>query len=205
MRGTARVFLGAAFLAGVLLAAAQAADPLVTDQDRVMGRPNAPVVLTEYASPSCPVCARFNAEILPQLKRDYIDTGKVRYVVRIFPLRPEDGLAERLARCAPADRYFAILDTIFRNQPLWDPENGVTGSRQGLLRVAALAGVSQPEAERCMDDTTRDGAMNQVAQEAVDKYRVNGTPTLLVNGAPQPAGIIPYDRLKVLLDGAAPV
>ncbi len=93
--------------------------------DRTLGNPNAKVVLIEYAAPSCPVCADFNAQTFPQLKANYIDTGKVFTSSASFPLRADDGAAEKIARCLPEDKYFSFIDLLFRNQPKWDVEYGV--------------------------------------------------------------------------------
>ena len=73
-----------------------------------------------------PHCAHFNADVIPHLNSNYIDTGKVYYVFRVFPIGAADVPAEALARCQPADNYFQFIDLLFRNQAKWDPENGVT-------------------------------------------------------------------------------
>jgi protein-disulfide isomerase len=85
--------------------------------DRTLGNRNSKVVLIEYAAPSCPVCAAFNAQSFPRLKAQYIDTDKIFYVFRVFPLRADDGLAEKIARCLPEDKYFTFIDLLFKNQP----------------------------------------------------------------------------------------
>ena len=97
---------------------------LVAD-DRTLGSPKAPLTIIEYAAPTCPHCAHFDETVFPTLKRDYIDTGKVYYVFRVFPLHPSDGAAEAMARCLPVDQYFQFIDMMFRNQAQWDWENGV--------------------------------------------------------------------------------
>src|SRR5579863_3661123 len=119
-------------------ATAAAAGPgyTLTDHDRTMGNAKAKLVLIEYAAPSCPVCAQFNSATFPQLKADYIDTGKVYYLFRLFPLRADDAAAEKIARCLPEDKYFPFIDLLFRNQPKWDveyaQENPALGTPQGV-------------------------------------------------------------------------
>ena len=98
--------------------------------------------MLEYAAPACPHCARFDETVFPLLKKNYIDTGKVFYIFRVFPIMPADGAAEAIARCLPADKYFRFIDLLFRNQKIWDPEYGVTDVRGGLVQMARIAGMS---------------------------------------------------------------
>ena len=174
----------------------------LTTRDRTLGNPKAPVVVLEYAAPSCPVCAHFNENTFPQFKQNYIDTGKVYYVFRVFPLRSDDGAAEKIARCLPEDKYFPFIDLLFRNQSKWDVEYGVQDVRGELARMARVAGLSADQADKCMDDTSLDSTINQVAQDGGDKYNITGTPTIVVAGVAQPSGDIPYDSLKKTLDAA---
>ena len=90
--------------------------------------PRPVLVLIEYAAPICPHCARFNEGVSAKIKKTYIDTGKIYYVFRVFPLSPYDGQAEKLARCMPADKYFSFIDLLFRSQPKWDPEYAAQNS-----------------------------------------------------------------------------
>ena len=99
--------------AGKMLAAAS---PL---GDRVLGQADAPVVMVEYASATCPHCAEFHAKVLPLIKTEYIDTGKVRFIFREFPLDQAALGAFMLARCVPEDKYFATIDLMFRRQAIW--------------------------------------------------------------------------------------
>ena len=174
----------------------------LTSHDRALGNPKAPVVLIEYAAPSCPVCANFNANTFPPLKQNYIDTGKVYYVFRVFPLRSDDGAAEKLARCLPEDKYFGFIDLLFRNQSKWDVEFGVQDVHGELVRLARVAGMSSDQADKCMSDTKLDSTINQVAQDGEGKYNITGTPTIVVAGVAQPSGFIPYDSLKKTIDAA---
>jgi protein-disulfide isomerase len=174
----------------------------LTSHDRGMGNPKAPLVLIEYAAPSCPVCAHFNAETFPQIKQNYIDTGKLYYVFRVFPLRADDGAAEKLARCLPEDKYFSFIDLLFRNQSKWDVEYGVQDVHGALVRLARVAGMSADEADKCMNDSSLDATINTVAQDGETKYTITGTPTIVVGGVAQPSGFIPYVELKKTIDAA---
>ena len=99
----------------------------LTADDHTMGNPKAKVVLIEYAAPTCPHCAHFDETVFPQIKQKYIDTGKVYYVFRVFPLHPSDAAAEAMAVCLPRDNYFQFIDLLFRNQPQMGL--GISGDR----------------------------------------------------------------------------
>ena len=175
---------------------------VLTDHDRTLGNSKAPVVLIEYAAPSCPICAAFNAQTFPQFKTNYIDTGKVYYVFRLFPLRADDCNAEKIARCLPADKYLAFIDLLFRNQPLWDVENGVTDVHGGLVKVGRIAGISADQVDKCMNNPAEDKIINDVAKDGAAKYNITGTPTIVVDGNSLGSRFIPYDELTKALDAA---
>jgi protein-disulfide isomerase len=170
--------------------------------DRTLGNRNAKVVLIEYAAPSCPVCANFNAQNFPRLKAQYIDTGKVFYVFRIFPLRADDGLAEKIARCLPEDKYFAFIDLLFKNQPKWDVEYGVpqAGVRDGLVLLGRIAGMSEEQVDQCMVNKAEDERINKVSSDGESRYSITGTPTFILNGTSIGSGNIPFDTMSKLLD-----
>ena len=111
----------------------------LTSRDRTQGSPKAPILMVEYAAPTCPVCAAFDMQIFPQLKRSYIDTGKVYYVFRVFPLSSVDVAAESIARCLPPENYFSFIDLLYRNQPKWDPEYPGVDVQGGLVSMARIA------------------------------------------------------------------
>jgi len=171
--------------------------------DRVLGNSKSKVVLIEYAAPSCPVCAAFNAQSFGRIKSEYIDTGKIFYVFRVFPLRGDDGSAEKIARCLPEDKYFSFIDLLFKNQPKWDVEYGVQspeGVHQGLILMGRIAGMSADQVDRCMANTAEDTRINNVAADGEKRYSITGTPTFILNGVNLGSGNIPYDTLKKLLD-----
>ncbi|HEU4548140.1 MAG TPA: DsbA family protein [Rhizomicrobium sp.] len=174
----------------------------VLPQDHVQGNPKAKVVLIEYAALTCPHCAMFNRQVMPQIRKNYIDTGKVLYVFRLYPRMPEDSAAERLARCVPKDRYFQVIDLLFDNQQHWDPEFGVLDVRGGLTNVGQIAGLSREQIDKCLADSSEDARINAAAQEGAARYNITGTPTLVINGKAQPSGGLPYESLAPLLDQA---
>jgi protein-disulfide isomerase len=154
----------------------------LTSYDRRMGSPKAPILMVEYAAPSCPWCARFDMTLFPQLKRNYIDTGRVYYVLRVYPRGPADIGAEAIARCLPVAGYFQFIDLLWRNQDKWDPENGVQDVYAGLVQMGAMAGLSSQKVESCLADTAEAERASDVGQDAQTKYNINSVPTFIING-----------------------
>jgi protein-disulfide isomerase len=172
---------------------------VLSPHDMTLGNRNAKVTLVEYAAPMCPHCARFNEETFPKLKQTFIDTGKVFYVFRVLPIGPADGPAETLARCQPRDKYFAFIDLLFRNQQKWDPEYQVEDVRGGLLGLAKGFGMSEDAFNRCLADQHESDVINQVAKDGVDRYGLESTPSMVIDGSLRP-GLAEWDALKAALD-----
>jgi protein-disulfide isomerase len=154
----------------------------VTAWDKTLGDPKAPVLMVEYAAPTCPHCAHFDMEYFPLLKKKYIDTGKVHYVLRVFPLNPADVAAEAIARCLPADNYFQFLDLLWRNQMKWDPEYRVPDVHAGLVEMGRIAGMSAEKVDSCIADQKAAAKITQVGTEATSKYGINGVPSFVIGG-----------------------
>jgi protein-disulfide isomerase len=176
--------------------------PLPTDH--TLGNPSAKVVVIEYASPTCPICANFMINLFPKLKSGYIDTGKIFYVYRTFLRGPDDGSAEKLARCMPKDKYMAFNDSLFRNQAKWDYEFGIPspdGVHVALVQLAQQAGMSSADADRCLASTSDEAAINKVGEDAVAKYAVGATPTFVVNGQAEAGFDDLFSRLDMALAG----
>ena len=158
-------------------------EPLPTDHS--FGNPKAKVTVIEYASPTCPVCANFMMNFYPKLKSDYIDRGKIFYVYRTFLRGPDDAVAEKLARCMPKDKYMSFTDTLFRNQSRWDYEFGISspdGVHAALVQLASESGMNAADADRCIASTADDEAISKVGEDGVAKYKVEATPTFVING-----------------------
>ena len=175
----------------------------IVPTDRTLGNRNAKVVLIEYGAPSCPVCAAFNAQTFPQIRAKYIDTGKVFYVFRMFPLRSDDGMAEKIARCLPEDKYLSFIDLLFKNQPKWDVEFGVQspeGVHAGLVQVGRIAGMSAEQVDQCMANKAEDDRINKVASDGEARYGINATPSFILNGVKIGSGNLPFDTVSKLLD-----
>jgi protein-disulfide isomerase len=155
----------------------------ITSRDRTLGSPKAPILMVEYAAPSCPHCAHFDMEIFPQLKQKMIDTGKVYYVFRVFPLGAVDVAAESIARCLPEDNYFQFIDLLFRNQSKWDPDGyDIPDVHAALVEMGRTAGLSADKVDACIGNQTVASQVAQVGQDAQTKYNISGTPTFLING-----------------------
>ena len=168
-------------LAGALMLAACSRGPAPATDDMTLGDPKAPVKMVEYASASCTHCARFNNEVFPAFKARYIDTGKVHYTLKEF-LTPPNELAAAgflTARCAGKDKYFTVLDAIFRSQQ----EIFQTGDMRGvLLRVAQSAGLTETQFNTCITDEEALKALNARVDRAVKQDKITGTPAFFING-----------------------
>jgi protein-disulfide isomerase len=167
-----------------------------------MGNPKAKVVLIEYGAPSCSICAYFFQNEFPKLKANYIDTGKIYYVFRVFPLRELDGDSEKMARCLPEDKYFGFIDQLWRNQPKWDNAEypGIADAHAALVQQGRIAGMTSEQVDQCINNKEEDDRINKVAAEAEQRYSINATPTFILDGAPLSAGSVPYDQLSKDLD-----
>jgi protein-disulfide isomerase len=154
--------------------------PMWEGPEYVMGNPKAKVTLVEYASASCPHCARFDVSEFPGLKAKYIDTGKVRYVFREFLTPPEElaAFGFMLARCAGEAKYWTVVDQFFHDQTEIYTTHDVKGV---VLRIAKSVGLTEPQVEACIDSKPALDALNARMQAALDA-KINSTPTLLING-----------------------
>ncbi len=151
--------------------------------EMALGDEKAPVTIIEYASMTCPHCAAFHETTFPEIKKKYIDTGKVRFIFREFPLDQLAMAAFVLARCAGPDKYFAMIDTLFEQQKVW-----VTQRPLGpLLAIAKQAGMSEEEFNECLKDKKIMAGIEDVRQRAI-KLKVQSTPTFFVNGKPLQGG-----------------
>ena len=149
-------------------------------EDIVMGKPDAPVTIVEYASMTCPHCAQFHTAVLPQLKAKYIDNGQVKLILREFPL---DGLAVAafmLARCAGPDRYYPMVGALFETQGTWAVPG--TEGKDKLLLIARQAGFSKEKFDQCLADKDLFNKIVAVRQQANEKFQVDSTPSFFVNG-----------------------
>ncbi len=149
--------------------------------DMALGPANAPVTITEFASMTCPHCAAFNETVFPKIKSEYVDTGKVRYVFREFPLDIKAAAGSMLARCIAKDdagKYFAVVDMLFRQQNDWVLKN----TTETLTRIGKQAGLSQQAVEDCLKDQALLDKIAADQKYASDVLKVDSTPTFFING-----------------------
>ena len=146
--------------------------------DHVLGDPNAPITMIEYASLTCPHCAHFNTQILPDVKKKWIDTGKVKLIYRDFPLDQVAAKAAQIAECAPKDRYFGVIDLIFAGQQSWATASDPMAALAKPLRIA---GLGENEIKECLANEAMSNAVVADLQTG-QTLGVNSTPTLIING-----------------------
>jgi len=172
----------------------------VNRDDRTQGSPRAPLTVLEYAAPTCPHCAHFEMDFFPQFKQQYIDTGKVYFVFRVFPLNPVDVAAEAMARCLPEDNYFQFLDLLYRNQPKWDPDGyAITDVHGALVQMGKIAGMSAEKVDSCIGDQAEAKRIQDVGNYAQTKYGIDSTPTFVVNGQTH-GPFVDYQELQSFID-----
>jgi protein-disulfide isomerase len=149
--------------------------------DMALGPADAPVTITEYASMTCPHCAAFNAEVFPKIKSEYIDTGKLRYIFREFPLDVKAAAGSMLSRCIAKDdagKYFAVTDLLFKQQADWVMKN----TAETLARIGKQAGFSQQAVEDCLKDQALLDKIAADQKYASEVLKVDSTPTFFING-----------------------
>jgi protein-disulfide isomerase len=149
--------------------------------DMALGPANASVTITEYASMTCPHCAAFNEAVFPKIKSEYIDSGKVRYVFREFPLDIKAAAGSMLARCIAKDdsgKYFTVIDLLFKQQNDWVMKN----TTETLTRIGKQAGLSQQAVEDCLKDQALLDKIAADQKYASDVLKVDSTPTFFING-----------------------
>lgn len=198
---TRPIRFAAALFAGLLLPAIATADILPTEEalaDRVIGNAEAPITIIEYASLTCPHCADFHAETLPQLKKDWIENGKAKLIYRDFPLDKYAAAASQIARCAPKDRYFTFLNAFFAQQKNWAHAKDPI---KILSQLAGLGGMSQADVDACLANEKLQDGILQMRLEGQMEYDVNSTPSFVING--KKVSNLPYDDLKEILEDAA--
>ena len=144
--------------------------------DRFLGRPDAPVTIIEYASLTCPHCRAFHTGVFDQVKRAFIDTGKVKWVLREFPIGHTSGAAWIVNRCAPEKDYFRLYDTFMRNQAEWV---SLEVRPDVIAQVAAKAGMNRKGFDACWQDPKTDQALRWVKARA-RQLGVSGTPTFFI-------------------------
>jgi protein-disulfide isomerase len=172
-------------LAVSLAACKPAAGPgAVATGDMSLGNPNAKVTVAEYASLGCPICSKWNSDNFAAFKTKYVDSGRVHYVLKEMLTGDEPVAAAGflLARCAGKDRYFQVVDAVFRQeQDLLESGRGAD-ERDRLLKVGESAGMTDPQITACISDDTALTALNKRINDAAQAAKIDSTPTFVING-----------------------
>lgn len=183
---TARLNRRGALAAGALalwlaLGGSASATDKVGDRPIVVGNPNAPITIVEYASVTCPHCARFNTNVFPALKAKYLDTGKARFEFREFPTEPVNLAAAgfMIARCAGPERYMAVVDALFRAQAQLYASKDISAF---LMAGARAGGLAEDQMRACISDATALQAFNTRYTHTSEVEKIDATPTIRING-----------------------
>ena len=163
--------------------------------DLVLGKADAPVTIIEYASMTCPHCANFHKTTYPALKTEYIDTGKVRFIFREFPLDELAVAASMLARCAGGEKSIAMIDVLFASQDKWAVRQPIPV----LMQIAKQAGFTEKTFDECLKDQNLYNNIMAMRERGTKDYKVESTPTLFVNGKAIKGGAS-IDELKKVID-----
>lgn len=179
---------------------AEYGEVVVAVDDFVIGEATAPVTIIEYSSLTCSHCARFHDQVLPALKKGLIASGKVRLVYRDFPLDQLAMAGSVLARCAGRERYFAFLDVLFRDQALWAQSQDPI---QALSQIARLGGIGKEKFQSCLRNKKLQEGILKQRLDGNQKYQVNSTPTLIINGKKFSGGLT-LDQIKAVVATMTP-
>jgi protein-disulfide isomerase len=192
-RRTALSLIGAAGAAASLPGAARAKDLLLGEQ--AQGAADAPVTVIEYASLTCPHCASFHTDVYPELKANYIDTGKIRFVMREVYFDRLGLWGGIVARCDGGARYWGFIDHLMRTQSEWTQAEDVMA---GFKKIGRIGGLTDEAVEACLNDQAGAKALVEQYQEYRKDPRLTGTPTLIVGDekVENPS----YDRLAAAID-----
>jgi protein-disulfide isomerase len=163
--------------------------------DVAQGPADAKVTIVEYASLTCSHCAAFHRDTYPELKKRYIDTGKVRFILREFPLDPLATAGFMLARCDGEGKYYPIVDMLFQQQRTWAFTDKPLDALRQMMRQA---GMSQEKFDSCLKDQKLYEAVNVVKNRGVETFKVDSTPTFFINGQRHP-GNLSIDELEKII------
>lgn len=164
--------------------------------EKALGEEKAPVQIIEYMSMTCPHCATFHNTTFDEIKKKYVDSGKVRFIIREFPFDPRAAAAFMLARCAPENQYFPFVSMLFKQQATWATAQD---ARAALLQMSKLAGFSQETFEACLTNQKLLDDVNATMQRGANEFGINSTPTFIINGKKY-AGAMSVETMSALID-----
>ena len=185
-----------------MLGFAYAADPSKVESKYIemsKGNDNAPVVFVEYASLTCPACAAFHSNVYPQLNKEYIETGKVKFIHREIYFDKAGLWAALTARCSNVvNRYFGMLELLYSEQAIWSRYESSDKIVDSLLRISAKSGIEKAKAISCLEDQEKALDLVNEFQIYVSKDAIESTPTFIING--KKYANRSYDELKKIID-----
>lgn len=166
--------------------------------EMVLGKADAPVTMVEYSSLGCPHCAAFHRDTLPQIKKDYIDTGKVRLVYQDFPLGTAALAASMVARCAGPKKFFGFIEILFKSQASWAQSQN---PMQAITKIARFGGLSETDVQSCLKRQPLLESIRKGALAGQETYKINSTPSFVI-GDTLISGAEPFEVFKKALDKA---
>ena len=175
-------------------------EPVINDDDRIMGAPDAPVTIIEFASFTCGHCARFHNNTLPLLEEQYINTGQVRLVFRPITGDALGIRAAQMAACIGDEHYFALVSAIFGSFDTW---TRAPDALAALQQIGRMAGLGEEQLEACWNDDALARRYVELGRQAMEEYRVNATPTFVLGGEVL-VGNQSFERLSELIDRLLP-
>ncbi|MDQ0559456.1 protein-disulfide isomerase [Rhizobium mesoamericanum] len=172
--------------------------------EMALGKEDAPVTIVEYMSMTCPHCAHFHTTTFDEIKKKYVDTGKVRFIIREFPFDPRAAAAFMLARCnaskpeelSTAEQYFPMVSMLFKQQQTWAAADD---GRAALLQMSKLAGFTEDSFTKCLTNQKLLDQVNATRERGSKEFGVNATPTFLINGK-RYSGDMSVDTMSALID-----
>ena len=166
--------------------------------EREYGNRNAPVTIIEYVSLTCPYCRAYHAKVFPKVKRAYVDTGRVRYIIREFAIGQTAGAAAIVTRCAPKSKYLPLTEAYLSRQREWVSQEV---RPDALYKIAKTSGMSRAQFDKCLSNQSVIDGLTEVKQRG-RKYGVVGTPTLFINGQ-KLQGEVTFEQMKALIEPQA--
>ncbi len=178
------------------LAVAAGVDREAALAPRIEGNPDAKLTMIEYSSLTCPHCAHFHAAILPKIRETYIDTGKMRLEMRDFPLDQYALRAAAMARCAPENRYFPLLDMLFKQQDKW---TRATDPIAAIKQIGRLAGIGSEQADACMSDEALLDGILKIRLGGQQDHDIGSTPSFVI-GTEKIVGAQPFETFQKAIE-----
>jgi len=167
-------------------------------KEMVLGNQEAKITVIEYASLGCPHCAQFHSGTYQDVKKNYIDTGKIKFIFRDFPLGTPALAASMISRCSGSAKYFGMIDIFFQGQKQWSQaENPMTA----LKKIARFGGMSATDVDDCLQNQELLDYIQNTARDGGEKHKINSTPSFVIDGETHSGGL-PYADFKKLLDKA---